>query len=94
MYGSDGGQGPWNDWDNLVSDIEGKSQDRESVAMSATVWSSEGSGEYVPAMPCRAPTGEHRVKNVEIGRKILFNAAVARPVGRKEISEQPKAQEA
>ena len=65
-----------------------------AATMDAVDCDSPANEDYVPAMPCVPSTDGHRVKNSEFGRRFLFNAVVARPVGRKEISEQPKAQEA
>ena len=86
--------GPWDSWldyaDALVPD-----EDVVAAATSEAVnWDFSADGDYIPAMPCVPSTDAHRVKNSESGRRLLFNAVVERPVGRKEIGEQPKAQEA
>ena len=49
--------------------------------------------EFFPAMPTVPNRQQHR-DHVPCGRRLLFNAVVARPVSRKEISTTPKAQEA
>ena len=85
----------WDQWEDYVSSVENPEPCAvASSADCAAAWASDGSGEFVPAMPCVPNNQEHRNSIFESGRRLPFDAAVARPVGKKEISEHPKAKEA
>ena len=85
-------------WDHLETYIEQLQASPLHVAASTAAlasWvSASPTEDFVPAMPCVRSATKHRVKNRSGGHRPVFNAAVARPVGKKEISEQLKAQSA
>ena len=83
---------PWETYDNFADSLV-PSVDQKGMAMVACVSEDEGDTEQVPAMPCARKAKVHR-KRVKKDNIFPWDAAVARPVSRKEISQQPKAQEA
>ena len=79
---------------SFVDNITPSSADMAAASEDAA-YAADNDNDHIPAMPCiKRKKPRHRTKNNVSSLHGLFDAAVARPVGRRELEQQSNAQEA